>query len=83
VHMEHVGYPIVGDPLYAGRKRYPKGATTELREALEKFHRQALHAAKLTLTHPKSGKRVSFEAPLPDDMVQLIDMLQRDMEENG
>ncbi len=83
VHMEHVGYPIVGDPLYGGRKRFPKGASPELRELLEKFHRQALHAAKLTLTHPKSGKRVSFEAPLPDDLVHLLDGLQRDLEEHG
>ena len=83
VHMEHVGYPIVGDPLYGGRKRYPKGATPELRETLEKFGRQALHAARLTLTHPKSGKRVSFDAPLPEDMQSLIDALTRDMEENG
>lgn len=83
VHMEHIGYPIVGDPLYAGRKRYPKGASPDLRETLEKFGRQALHAAKLTLTHPKTGKRVSYEAPLPDDMKHLIDMLTRDMEENG
>ena len=83
VHMEHVGYPVVGDPLYAGRKRYPKGATQQLRETLENFRRQALHAAKLTLTHPKSGKRVSFEAPLPDDMQGLIDMLQQDMDDNG
>jgi len=83
VHMEHVGYPVVGDPLYGGRKRYPKGATTELREALERFKRQALHAARLTLTHPKSGKRVSFDAPLPEDMQGLIDMLQHDMDENS
>jgi 23S rRNA pseudouridine1911/1915/1917 synthase len=83
VHMEHIGYPIVGDPLYAGRKRFPKGATPELREALEKFPRQALHAAKLELTHPKSGKRVTYEAPLPDDMKELLAMLTRDMEENG
>ena len=83
VHMEHIGYPIVGDPLYGGRKRYPKGATPQLREALEKFPRQALHAAKLELTHPKSGKRVTFEAPLPDDMNNLLDMLTRDMEENA
>jgi 23S rRNA pseudouridine1911/1915/1917 synthase len=83
VHMEHVGYPIVGDPLYGGRKRFPKGATPELRETLEHFKRQALHAAKLTLTHPKSGKRVSFDAPLPEDLQGLIDMLQRDMDENA
>ena len=83
VHMEHVGYPIVGDPLYGGRKRFPKGASPELREALEHFHRQALHAARLELTHPKSGKRVSFEAPLPEDLVALLGILQRDAEENA
>jgi 23S rRNA pseudouridine1911/1915/1917 synthase len=59
------------------------GTNPELREALEKFHRQALHAAKLTLTHPKSGKRVTFEAPLPEDMKKLLGMLELDMEENG
>ena len=83
VHMEHVGYPIVGDPLYGGRKRFPKGASEDLRKLLESFHRQALHAAKLTLTHPKSGKRVSFEAPLPDDLAHLLDGLQKDLEEHG
>jgi 23S rRNA pseudouridine1911/1915/1917 synthase len=82
VHLEHIGYPIVGDPLYAGRKRYPKGASPELRDTLEKFGRQALHAAKLTLTHPKSGRRVSFEAPLPADMKRLIAMLERDSAEH-
>jgi 23S rRNA pseudouridine1911/1915/1917 synthase len=83
VHMEHVGYPVVGDPLYGGRKRFPKGASPELREALEKFGRQALHAAKLTLTHPKTGKRVSFEAPLPEDMTSLLEILARDAAEHG
>jgi 23S rRNA pseudouridine1911/1915/1917 synthase len=83
VHMEHVGYPVVGDPLYGGRKRFPKGASPELREALEKFGRQALHAAKLTLTHPKTGKRVSFEAPLPEDMTRLLEILARDAAEHG
>jgi 23S rRNA pseudouridine1911/1915/1917 synthase len=83
VHMEHVGYPVVGDPLYGGRKRFPKGASPELREALEKFGRQALHAAKLTLTHPKTGKRVSFEAPLPEDMARLLEILARDAAEHG
>jgi 23S rRNA pseudouridine1911/1915/1917 synthase len=83
VHMEHIGYPVVGDPLYAGRRRLPAGASAELREALEGFRRQALHAAKLTLTHPKTGKRVSFEAPLPEDMERLIELLARDAAEHG
>jgi 23S rRNA pseudouridine1911/1915/1917 synthase len=83
VHMEYAGYPIVGDPLYAGRRRFPAGASPEVRAALEGFKRQALHAAKLTLTHPKSGKRVSFEAPLPEDLKVLIAVLARDAAEHA
>ncbi len=58
VHMEHIGYPIVGDPLYGGRKRYPKGATPELREALERFHRQALRGAAHAHASEKRQARV-------------------------
>jgi 23S rRNA pseudouridine1911/1915/1917 synthase len=83
VHMEYAGYPIVGDPLYAGRRRFPAGASPEVRQALEGFGRQALHAARLTLTHPKSGERVSFDAPLPEDLQTLIDVLARDAAEHG
>jgi 23S rRNA pseudouridine1911/1915/1917 synthase len=83
VHMEYAGYPVVGDPLYAGRRRFPANASPEVREALEGFKRQALHAAKLTLTHPKTGKRVSYEAPLPDDMKGLIAILARDAAEHA
>ena len=49
VHLAHVGYPIVGDPVYGGRPQLPAGATPALIAALEGFHRQALHAARLTL----------------------------------
>ena len=82
VHLAHVGYPIVGDPVYGGRRRLPPGATPELKTALEGFARQALHAARLTLTHPKSGKRVSFDAPLPADLAGLLDALARDAVEH-
>jgi 23S rRNA pseudouridine1911/1915/1917 synthase len=78
VHFEHIGYPIVGDPVYGGRKRLPAGATPLLREALDRFRRQALHAARLTFTHPKKGGRVSYEAPLPADLAQLLGALERD-----
>ena len=81
VHMAHVGYPIVGDPAYGGRRRLPAGASPELVQALQTFPRQALHAARLTLTHPKSGKRVTFDAPLPDDLAGLLDALARDLAE--
>ncbi|HEU4778696.1 MAG TPA: 23S rRNA pseudouridine(1911/1915/1917) synthase RluD [Steroidobacteraceae bacterium] len=81
VHMAHVGYPIVGDPAYGGRRKLPAGASPELVDALQTFPRQALHAARLTLTHPKSGKRVSFDAPLPGDLAGLLDVLARDLAE--
>ena len=81
VHLAHAGYPVVGDPVYGGRRRLPAGATPALKQALEEFRRQALHAERLTFTHPKSGKRVSFEAPLPGDFAGLLDVLARDVAE--
>jgi 23S rRNA pseudouridine1911/1915/1917 synthase len=78
VHLAHVGYPIVGDPVYGGRKKLPAGASPELVAALNGFQRQALHAARLSFSHPKSGKVVSYEAPLPDDLRGLLDALARD-----
>jgi 23S rRNA pseudouridine1911/1915/1917 synthase len=79
VHLAHAGYPIVGDPVYGGRRRIPAGATPELLAALAGFKRQALHAARLEFVHPKSGKSVSFDAPLPDDFRQLLGALERDL----
>ncbi len=82
VHMSHLRHSLVGDPDYAGRHRVPPGAQPELLEYLQAFKRQALHAWKLTLIHPEHGEEVSFEAPLPDDMTQLIALLQADMRLN-
>lgn len=79
VHLSHIGYPIVGDPEYGGRRRLPAGASPELVSALEGFDRQALHAARLKLEHPVSGKEMEWEAPLPQDMAGLIAILERDM----
>jgi len=56
----------------------PKAATEALVEALRGFRRQALHAEKLSFTHPVSGDTLSFESPLPADMVALIDTLRDD-----
>ena len=82
VHLAHAGYPIVGDPVYGGRRRIPAGATPALKAALDGFQRQALHAARLTFTHPRSGKPVKFEAPLPADLATLLGALERDAREN-
>lgn len=77
VHLTHVRHPLVGDPVYGGRLRLPKGTTEELREVLAAFTRQALHARKLTLEHPETGETLSWEVPLPDDMVKLIEALRQ------
>jgi 23S rRNA pseudouridine1911/1915/1917 synthase len=78
VHLAHIGYPLVGDPVYAGRRRIPAGATPELLEALARFHRQALHAARLKLEHPVTGRELEWEAPLPADMAQLVEVMEAD-----
>jgi len=72
VHLSHIGYPLVGDPMYGGKLRFPKKADEALKEALVDFKRQALHSRKLTLTHPISGKLMSWKAPLPEDMLALL-----------
>jgi len=73
VHMAHIRYPIVGDPSYGGRLLLPPGGdTNEFKQLLMQFKRQALHAAKLTIVHPKSKQIMCWEAPLPDDMARLI-----------
>ena len=76
VHLAHAGYPIVGDPLYGGRRRVPAGCSTQLAQELRSFPRQALHAARLALTHPTSGRALEFESPLPPDMQQLLSLLE-------
>src|SRR5690606_25616700 len=80
VHMAHVRYPLVGDPVYGGRPKFPAGATQMLRDALQAFPRQALHARKLGLVHPESGDYMELECPLPDDMQALIRVLREDLE---
>ena len=60
VHCKYLGHPIVGDPVYGAKKQrfHPSG--------------QLLHACRLTLTHPRTGERMTFEAPLPDYFVKVL-----------
>ena len=78
VHMAHLKHPIVGDPLYGGPLKLPKGATPELIEALRGFKRQALHAETLEFAHPTTGEPVRCTAPVPDDMQHLLKALRDD-----
>ena len=80
VPMAHIRYPLVGDPLYGGRPRFPKGATEALRLALQDFPRQALHARRLGLVHPATGEDMEFEAPLPEDFAGLLAALRTDQD---
>lgn len=80
VHMTHVGYPLVGDPLYAGRFRIPPAASPTLVQTLKEFPRQALHARFLELSHPITGQRMKWQSALPDDMVWMLSLLRQDNE---
>lgn len=81
VHMAHIKHPIIGDPLYGGSLKLPKGATTELIESLRGFRRQALHAETLEFTHPISGEPVRCSTPMPADMQTLVRRLRDDSRE--
>ena len=81
VHLAHIGYPLIGDPLYGGRRRVPAGCSPELAEALRAFARQALHAAHLGLEHPLTGKRLEWDSPPPEDLGRLIAALEQDQHE--
>ncbi|HEV7431507.1 MAG TPA: 23S rRNA pseudouridine(1911/1915/1917) synthase RluD [Steroidobacteraceae bacterium] len=83
VHLAHAGFPIVGDGVYGGRRRQVAGATEALRVALQSFRRQALHAQRLGLDHPLSGRHHTFEAPLPADFSSLLAALRADLEQSS
>jgi 23S rRNA pseudouridine1911/1915/1917 synthase len=78
VHLSHLKYPIVGDPVYGGRFGKPKGASSELLGVLGAFKRQALHAATLGFDHPRSGKRLTLHSKVPKDFEQLLKALRVD-----
>lgn len=81
VHMGHAGFSLVGDPLYGGGLKLPRGATPGLIEALRHFKRQALYAERLAFAHPIGGEPLSFDAPPPQDFVELLEALRKDANE--
>ncbi len=80
VHMAHIHYPLVGDPVYGGRFRIPPGTNQHLIQTLKEYPRQALHARFLELDHPATGERMGWESELPDDFVELLNLLRGDRE---
>ena len=78
VHMQSIGYPLVGDRRYGARGRLPPGASTELIALVHGFGRQALHAGHLEFDHPITKEPMSFDAPWADDFVTLVEGLRDD-----
>jgi 23S rRNA pseudouridine1911/1915/1917 synthase len=75
VHLSYIKHPVVGDPLYGGRIRFPIQANQDLIDELQQFKRQALHAASIQFIHPTSNKELTFSAALPDDFMILLKTL--------
>jgi 23S rRNA pseudouridine1911/1915/1917 synthase len=78
VHMAHINHPLLGDPLYGGGLKLPKGATPELIAVMRGFRRQALHAERLAFEHPVSGEPLQFQTARPADLENLIAALRSD-----
>jgi len=78
LHLSHLKYPIVGDPVYGGRFAQPRDAAPEFVATLRTFKRQALHAASLGFDHPRTGKRLALQSPVPEDFRQLLQALRDD-----
>jgi 23S rRNA pseudouridine1911/1915/1917 synthase len=77
LHLAHVGHALIGDPVYGGRRKLSRSALSPRAiAAAAAFPRQALHAAVLGITHPRTGASLRFEAPLPRDMAELITALR-------
>jgi 23S rRNA pseudouridine1911/1915/1917 synthase len=79
VHLSHLGFPIIGDPDYGGVKKVSHVLPETLRNIIENFSHQALHATKLEFCHPVTGELVFWEVPPPEDFEQLL----RSLEEQG
>jgi 23S rRNA pseudouridine1911/1915/1917 synthase len=75
VHLNSISHPLVGDPAYGGHYRRPKLGDEYLEAVLKDFKRQALHARKLALVHPETGKEMRWQAERPADFTELLDLL--------
>ena len=76
VHLSYIGFPIIGDSTYGGRKRFAKGTSENLRKIISGFQRQALHASFLSLKHPTRNEFINFKTKLPQDIALLTKVLE-------
>jgi 23S rRNA pseudouridine1911/1915/1917 synthase len=80
VHLQSIGYPLVGDRRYGARGILPPRPLIELLNCVQGFKRQALHAWQLAFDHPGTGEPLHFKAELPRDMTELVALLQEDQQ---
>jgi 23S rRNA pseudouridine1911/1915/1917 synthase len=79
VHLSEAGHPLLADPVYGGARREARLPTADpVRRAAEAIGRQALHAARLAFDHPRTGRRVAFTAPLPEDFERALRVLREE-----
>lgn len=79
VHLSDLGHSVVGDPLYGKpltQKKLENNLYKQKFQLVKSFDRQALHAKKLSFNHPITSKFLEFETPIPNDMVNLINILK-------
>ena len=79
MHLSNLGFPLLGDPLYGAARKNAillKTLDDDQKQIVQQFQRQALHAYELGFIHPKTGEPIKVQAPLPDDMQQLLEHLQ-------
>ncbi|MCK5903381.1 MAG: 23S rRNA pseudouridine(1911/1915/1917) synthase RluD [Cocleimonas sp.] len=77
VHLSWKHMPIVGDRTYTGRLKVPAGLDEATRTKVQRFNRQALHATRLTITHPLTGELCSWDTPMPNDMRDMVEALSQ------
>jgi 23S rRNA pseudouridine1911/1915/1917 synthase len=83
VHLSSMGHPLLGDPLY-GRKGRPGSIQDPvLKECVKRMNRQALHALRLTFSHPRTGEKVQFESPIPQDIREVLEWLRKQRKDRG
>ena len=76
VHLSAMGHPLLGDPLYGRKGRPGSMKDPVLKECVKGMNRQALHALRLSFNHPRTGERVQFESPIPQDMREVLEGLR-------
>lgn len=77
VHFAEAGHPLAGDPLYGGEKKTKRLPAGQMRDAVAQLERPGLHSWRLTIDHPRTNERLTFTAPLPDDLANLLNELRR------